>query len=56
MNGTRWYCGLLEDLPKDSRRRLSAHLRRSIRSGALPSRREWRAMVGQATYGYRARV
>mgnify|MGYP006417571777 CR=1 FL=1 len=49
---TRWYCGLLADLPSDSQRRLSTQLRRSIRSGVLPSRRDWRATVNQAMYGY----
>ncbi len=55
MMSTRWYCGLLLDLPPDSRRRLSSELRRSIRSGSLPSRRSWRATVSEAMYGYRVR-
>jgi hypothetical protein len=56
MISTRWYCGLLEGLPQDSRRRLSAQLRRSLRAGCPPSRRAWRAMVEGSLYGYRARV
>ena len=55
MTSTRWYCGLLEGLPGDSKRRLSSELRRSIRCGSLPSRRAWKASVSEAMYGYRAR-
>jgi hypothetical protein len=51
MIGTRWYCGLLTELPADSRRRLSAELRRSIRSGSLPTRRAWRTAISEAMYG-----
>ena len=55
MTSTMWYCGLLESLPRDSKRRLSSELRRSIRSGSLPSRRAWKASVSEEMYGYRAR-
>ena len=53
---TRWYCGLLLDLPTSSRRRLSSQLRRCIRSGSLPSRRGWKATVSEAMYGYMRRA
>ena len=55
MTSTRWYCGLLEGLPGDSKRRLSSELRRSIRSGSLPSKRAWKASGSEAMYGCRAR-
>ena len=49
MTSTRWHCGLLEGLPRDGKRRLSSELRRSIRSGSLPSRRAWKAPVSEAS-------
>ncbi|MFP6646828.1 MAG: hypothetical protein VCF24_25195 [Candidatus Latescibacterota bacterium] len=49
MTSTRWHCGLLEGLPRDGKRRLPSELRRSIRSGSLPSRRAWKAPVSEAS-------
>lgn len=51
MISTRWYCGLLLDLPESRRRRLSMQLRRCIRNGVMPSRRAWKATVTEALYG-----
>jgi len=49
----RWYKSQLELLPPDSRKRLSNRLRRDMRVGGLPSRREWRLTVQQALGSYR---
>ena len=49
---TRWYLNQLESLPSDSRRRLSQQLRRYLRNGSPPSRREWRLAVEQAFSHY----
>ena len=49
----RWYQSQLEGLPPDSRRRLTCQLRRSIRLGGLPSKREWRTAVQNALGSYR---
>jgi len=46
---TRWYLSQLDRLPMDSRRRLSQALRRYLRNGTPPSRREWRLTVEQAS-------
>ena len=51
---TRWYVSQLQQLPPDARRRLTMQLRRSLRSGSCPSRRQWMAAVRQAYGGYRA--
>ena len=50
---TRWYLNQMECLPSESRRRLSLHLRRHLRNGTPPSRREWRLTVEQAFGRYR---
>jgi len=51
---TRWYMSQLDALPPETRRRLSMQLRRSLRSGSPPSRREWTSTVKQAYGGHRA--
>ena len=56
MPNTRWYSSLLEGLPPESRRRLSTQLRRSMRTGSLPSRRAWQTTVQQASGLYRVRA
>ena len=49
----RWYKSQLEGLPPDSRRRLTSQLRRSVRGGDLPSKRQWRTTVQNALGIYR---
>ena len=49
----RWYKSQLDLLPPDSRKRLSNELRRTMRGGTMPSRREWRQAVQQAIGSYR---
>jgi hypothetical protein len=49
----RWYKSQLDLLPPDSRKRLSNQLRRAMRVGGLPSRREWRQTIQQVMGSYR---
>ncbi|MFH1569300.1 MAG: hypothetical protein ABIL09_14995 [Gemmatimonadota bacterium] len=50
---TRWYVSQLEQLPPDTRRRLSAELRRYLRAGSPPTRRQWLQTVHGAYGAYR---
>ena len=49
---TRWYVSQLEKLPPETRRRLSMQLRRSMRAGSPPSRRQWTFTIQHACGGY----
>lgn len=50
---TRWYVSQLEELPPDAKRRLSMQLRRSLRAGSPPTRRQWKSTIQNAYGGYR---
>ena len=50
----RWYKDQIEGLPPESRKRLQQHLRRTIRTGDPPTKREWRTAVQRSLRPYRA--
>jgi hypothetical protein len=52
MMNLRWYKTELTRLPPESRKRLSNQLRRQLRIGSLPTKRQWRGLVEQALGGY----